>query len=385
MRNPVVPIVASLALTLLTPAVVSAASTLPPGGSAARYVNIGPAQPATRSVAVAAPVAGASAASARVAAPRLGVITSGPCTVTGVVQDHSGAPVAGAFVDWGYYDGQGDWVFGNEVETQANGSFSFDGVIATTDGELDVHLTDEAGYQAWNLSFKAAPADNHFVLQPGIAPFKTTRSSSPAWDYWKDAIVETWGSDGGGTTTLPETGNAYVMPADYDYAVVYYFSNQAVEWVGSSLVPVSAGGTGGTLIEVSQDDAQSVLVTRPYWASGKPGTVIRLRMGNWPSGWRAGFYGYSEYPSSYPDKKYAATYSSTGATATVSLSIPLNATPGYDFQVHAYRSETEHTALDINDFFQVCTLKASSMSVHRGAGIRLSGVVPLAGHLGGRL
>jgi len=369
------------ALALVLPTVVSAASTLPPGGSAVRHVTAGAEQLATQRAA-----AGATAAeAARLAAPRLGVITNGPCTVTGVVQDHAGAPVGGALVVWGYYDADGDWIFGNQVETQADGSFTFDGVIATTDGELDVSLSDEAGYQAWSLTFSAPPAANDFVLRPGIVPFSTTRSSNPSWDYWDGVVVDTWGSGGGGTTTLAETGNAYVMPADYDYAVVYYFSNQAVEWVGGSPIPVAAGGTGATPIEVSQSDAQSVLVTKPYWASGKPGTTMTLRMGNWPAGWQARFYGYSEYPYSYPEKAYGATYTSNDVTAWLSLTVPKNATPGYDFQIHAYRSDTESSALDINDFFQVCTLKSSKAAVRSGGAIRLAGLVPLAGHWGSRL
>jgi hypothetical protein len=371
---------AVLALAPLLPAVAWAAGALPSGGSAVRHVTAGPGQVTTQRVAAGATAAGAST----LAAPHLGIITNGPCTVTGVVQDHSGAPVGGVLVDWGYYDADGDWIFGNEVETQADGSFTFDGVIATTDGELDVYLSDEAGYQAWSLTFSAPPAENDFVLQPGIVPFSTTRSSNPAWNYWDGVVVDTWGSGGGGTTTLAETGSAYVMPPDYDRAVIYYFANQAVEWDGGSLIPVAAGGTGGTPIDVSQSDAQSVLVTKPYWASGKPGTTIGLRMGNWPAGWQAGFYGYSEYPHSYPEKLYGATYTSSGAEAVVWLTVPTNATPGYDFQIHAYRSDTMGSALDINDFFQVCTLKSTRTSVRSDAAIRLSGRVPLAGHLGSK-
>jgi hypothetical protein len=378
-------VTAALAL-LLVPAAVSASSALPPGGSSVRRVDAGPGKLTPDRVAAGATVAGAEGPGvSRLAAPRLGVIENGPCTVTGVVQDRSGAPVAGAFVDWGYYDAQGYWVFGNEAETQADGSFSFSGVTATTDGELDVYLSSGAGYQAWSLTFSASPAENHFVLRPGIAPFSTTRTLSPGWGYWDSVLVDTWGSEGGGTTTISATGNAYVMPPDYDYALVYYFSNQAVEWVGGSSIPVVAGGTGGTPIAVSQDDAQSILVTKPYWASGKPGTTVKLRMGNWPAGRQAGFYGYSEYPYSYPTKEYGATYTSNGAAATVSLTVPANATPGYDFEIHAYRSDTQDTALDINDFFQVCTLKSSKTSVRSGGAIRLAGRVPLAGHLGSKL
>lgn len=396
MRIRLVLVATALALVLLWPAVVSAAGTLPPGGSVVRDVSMGsgrlaPQHAAAGATAARVTVAGATATGAtaaeasRLAAPRLGVITNGPCTVTGVLQDRSGAPVAGAFVIWGYYDAQGDWVFGNEAETQADGSFGFSGVTATTDGEIDVYLSAEGGYQAWSLTFSAPPTENDFVLRPGIAPFTTTRSSDPAWNYWDGVVVDTWGSKGGGTTTLAEQGNAYVMPPDYDYAVVYYFSNQAVEWVGGSLTPVVAGGTGATTIAVSQNDAQTVLVTRPYWASGKPGTTIRLRLGNWPTGREARFYGYSEYPYSSAVREYGATYTSEGVPATIALTIPATARAGYDFEVHAYRSDTRDTALDINDFFQVCTLKSSKAAVRRGGAIRLAGLVPLAGHWGSRL
>jgi hypothetical protein len=376
MKGRLVPVAAVIALALLLPAIARAAVALPPGGPAERHVT-----PRLRQAASQNPAAAVTTAQAAgLAAPRPRLIANGPCTVTGVVQGLSGAPIAGATVDWGYYDAQQDWVFGNETKTAADGSFTFTGVMATTDGELDVYLPVSGGFQAWKLVFNAPPAGNSFTLRPGIAPFATTRTTSPNWNYWDGVVVDTWGSEGGGTTTLAESGNAYVMPPDYDHAVVYYFSNQAVEWTASA-ASVAAGGTGATPINVAQDDAQSIAVEKPYWASGKPGAAIAVRMRNWPSASQAEFYGYSEYPASYPTVSYPNTYVSSGSSALVSLTIPKGATPGYDFQVHAFRVDNA-SLLDINDFFQVCTLNSTKLAVKRGGAIRLGGVVPTQNHVG---
>jgi hypothetical protein len=378
MKGRLVPVAAVVVLALLLPAIARAAVALPPGGPADRHVTPGLRQAGMHG----APAATTTPQASRLAAPRLGLITNGPCTVTGVVQDLSGTPIAGAGVDWGYYDAQQNWVFGNQTTTEADGTFTFTGVTATTDGELDVYLPVSGGFQAWKLTFNAAPATNDFTLRPAVAPFATTRTSDPNWNYWDSVVVDTWGSAGGGTTTLADSGNAYVMPPDYDHAVVYYFSNQAVEWTAPP-ASVTAGGTGATPINVSQDDAQSIAVEKPYWASGKPGTAIALRMRRWPLASQAMFYGYSGYPASYPTLTYSNTYLSNGCSVLVPLTVPKNATPGYDFQVHAFRVDIA-SLLDINDFFQVCTLNSTKLSVKRGGAIRLGGVVPTRGHVGAK-
>jgi hypothetical protein len=322
---------------------------------------------------------------ARLAAPRLGTITTGPCTVTGEVQDLAGQAVSGATVVWGYYNAGNAWVFGNRTTTTTDGSFGFSGVTATQQGELDVYLPGSGvnGYQKWDLTFAALPAQNVFTLRPSVAPFSTSRTSDAFWQVWTSVVVETWGSQGGGTTTLGPIGDAYVMAPDYDQAVVYYFPNQATEWIHPPAA-VAEGGVGEASITVSQDDAQSVLLVKPYWASGKPGSGVSVRMGGWPAGSEARFYGRSENPSKASAKTYTRAYSSSGADATLSLSIPTGASAGYDYEIHAVRVDGG-SVLDINDFFQVCTLRSSKASVARGGAIRLSGRIPLAGHWGTRL
>ena len=245
MKGRLVLVAAVLALALLLPTVAPASGAPAPGGATTRRVNPGLGHAARLRV----PAAPEAPVVLRLAAPRLGIISNGPCTITGLVKDFAGQTVEGATVVWGYYDAQDTWVFGNQATTQANGGFSFEGVAATPAdaGELDVSLPGGDGYQAWKLTFSAPPATNSFTLQPGVAPFSTTRSSSTYWGEWGTVTVDTWGSQGGATSTVGENGNALVMPPEYSYAVVTYWYNEAIEWLASpSPALVGAGADGRT-------------------------------------------------------------------------------------------------------------------------------------------
>ena len=67
---------------------------------------------------------------------------------------------------------------------------------------------------------------------------------------------------------------------------------------------------------------------------------------------------------------------------TVTVTIPSTATPGYDYDIHVVRTDSD-SALDIETYYQVASLKASAKSIRHGGSVRLTGVVPTQGHEGG--
>ena len=120
-------------------------------------------------------------------------------------------------------------------------------------------------------------------------------------------------------------------------------------------------------------------MTTPYWGSGKPGTVAKVRHWNFPADWTLDFYGYGETPSGLPEKSYGSLLTTGADPFTKTVTIPTRATPGY-----WYVLQTNHRdgALTLDTPFQVCTLKSSKAAVRRGGSIKLRGIIPTEGHWG---
>lgn len=317
----------------------------------------------------------AAALSAR-ATPRL-------WSVLGRVLDFGGGAVPGAGVYMDVYDSD-DPVWWGSAESDAAGRFIFSG---SPEGHAGISVELPAGrgatgYHAWGIPLY--DGSNRLVdFQPGLVPFSTTRTAADGWDHWDTVEVQTWGSLGGADALAGRSGSAYAMPPDYGYACVYYFTNQGVEWNQDSpySYPLEAGGRGGTAIRVDQDDAQSVLVLS-RWASGRPGSTIRLGLGGWPYGYLADIYGYSEDPDDRVLYDYT-DFDSPGDSwgYAVSMPIPRGVKPGYAFVIQAARADQD-SGLVVRDYFQVCTLNASRSGIRRGGAVRLSGVIPTQGHWG---
>jgi hypothetical protein len=307
--------------------------------------------------------------------------SSGPCTVDGTLLDYDGVPVSGAQVDLWYRDAQGAYHFFDWTTTGGSGTFVFTGAPETTDAGLYVSREDGDGYQSWNNSLVAGV--NPIVIQPGRAYAEVARTSDEAWNGWDWVRVETYGSGGGGTTWLNgESGGVWAAPPDCDYAVAYPWDNQGIEWWAPSPLTIGAGTTNSSIIIFNQDDGRSVFIDAPYWASGKAGTVATMVLENWPAGFQASFYGYSEGPvAAY--KEYAAVAVSDGAKyGTIGLGVPGSAPPGYTYEIHAWRHDTDDSGLDLATYFQVASLKPSRTAIRRGGAVRLTGVVPTEGHMG---
>lgn len=303
--------------------------------------------------------------------------------LSGSVLDFDGSAIPDAEVSLWVTDFW-DQLWGAETTSDYLGRFGFSGSPEGS-AEVDVDLPSGSAalaYQAWDIPVYDG-ASPSIDLHPGLVPFSTTRTSIDGWDHWNAVEVQTWGSKGGADAELGSSGSAHVMPPDYGYACVYYFWNQGAEWNadGSSEYPVSAGGWGGTPIRLDQDDAQSVLILN-RWASGKPGSAVRYGLGNWPYGYEADLWGYSEDPNDDRVMDYRDFFSPGESWGYwVSLRIPKTAKPGYAYVIWADRADQD-SGLALRDYFQVCTLKASRTKIRRGAAIRLSGIIPTQGHWG---
>ena len=307
---------------------------------------------------------------------------SGTCTVTGAVLDYLGTPVGGTIIELSYRDATGRYTGYTRQTTSASGAFSFTNVPITAGGRLWTWRPGEE-YRRHNLVFGSGT--NFFTLRPGQVAVQASRSVDPSWSDWDALWVECYGSAGTADREVAgTTGYAYAMEPSFDYAVVHFWDNEAAE--GQTLanpVPVTAGEIAPRSIATDEDLAQRVWVDSPFWASGPPNARITLELERWPSGFKAKFWGEMDDPQArWLD--YSLEWTSTGQPGHVTLTVPSWATPGYAFLPHAWRSDDlwEFTALDIHDFYQVCTLKPSASSVRAGARVTFGGVIPTQGHWG---
>ena len=303
---------------------------------------------------------------------------SGTCTVVGNVLDYAGNPVGGTDIELSYRDATGSYTGYTVATTAPDGWFIFNNVPLTNAGRL---WTWRSGmeYRRHDLVFGAGT--NYYVLRPGQVLIQATRSADPAWDDWESMWVGCWGEKGyAGREVAGTSGYAYAMEPSFQYIVVTFWANEAAE--GKLLNPlfVTAGAISQWPINVDEDVARRIRVSSPYWASGPPNTKIKVSLSRWPAGLKAQFWGDMDSPETRW-VEYGGEWTSQGKTASVSLKVPSWATPGYSFRPYAWRSD-QPSYLEINDFYQVCTLKLSKSSVRRGTRITVSGVIPTEGHWG---
>ncbi len=325
----------------------------------------------------AAPGSAAPAAGRRLAAP----VSAGPCTVSGAVLDYDGLAVSGARVDLYYTAGDGTQYYVGSAATGASGAYQFTGVPETDSGSIYAYLPDGSGYQSWGDTFAAGA--NEFTLQPGLTGVEVLRTSEAGWDSWQWVRIETSGSGGGGTTWINgEYGDALAMAPDWDYAIAYPYDNQGIEATPDYPVDVTPGVHDGATTTFDQGEGRGAWISSPYWQSGAAGTKAHLALKNWPAGYQAAFYGYTQAPSRQ-SKSWPFYFQSDGSQyGDVELSVPGNAPAGYDYEFHVYRYDDSASQLDLTLYFQVASLKASKTSVRHGSSVTLSGVVPTEGHMG---
>lgn len=313
-------------------------------------------------------------------------MTTGPCTVTGQVLALDGSAEAGAEVDLWYTDAADNDQYIGTATTDAQGDFTYTGAPATTQGEIDAYFTDDNGCQSWNDTF-TQNGPNNFTLRPGATTAEVLRTDSYDGWGWSEARIDTYGTDGGGTTWVTDSSNAtvtthaLVMAPDYDYAVAYPYANQGIEWNAPETLPVTPGTSDGQTMTFDEANGRTAWIESPYWQSGKAGSTVWLYFNNWPKGYEAAFYGYSQWPATAPTKDWNFFVTCQGKDFLRKMTLP-KSTPGYDYELHIWRYDDESSALDLTTYFQVASLKASHATVHAGGAVRLSGVIPTQGHLG---
>jgi hypothetical protein len=315
--------------------------------------------------------------------------------ISGHVLDFDGNGVAAAEVDWGWWDA-GNYNFGDtnmplssSPGTDATGHFSFGAVTsAPTAGNDDLTAvypypaSDTASWlevlETWNNDF-AIPAT--YELRPGavdvtIAGLTGAMANGESPEVW---VAGTPGLARTSMTLANAAGSAFT-PSGFNDVVAGFYTPQGemtaeTQWQGSD-VSVTPGTTDTTPVALDWSQAHHASLVGPLWQhSGKPGSIVKLRLKGWPTGEQAAFY--FEGPTrfwSYPD---TSNLTSTGAdqTSTASLRIPTGIAADL-YEVHAYRVDDPNGIPDLWTFYQVCTFKSSASAIHHGKAIRLSGKVP---------
>jgi photosystem II stability/assembly factor-like uncharacterized protein len=132
-------------------------------------------------------------------------------------------------------------------------------------------------------------------------------------------------------------------------------------------------------LSANQADAQRIMIKTPYWASGKPGTSVKMLLQQFRKGFVSAFSGYSEYPAGAPTRSLGSYTSKGNRNEYKTLTVPSTAKPGYWYLLGVKHSDG---VLYLETPFQVCTLKASKTAIPRGGSVKLSCVVPTQGHWG---
>lgn len=315
----------------------------------------------------------------------LGVKLTGNATVNGHVYDFSGNAMSGAYVSWeAPYGGTWEW---GETLTDTSGAYSFSRLPAASDnGSIYVDSMATPWWSAWrDYASWADPGTTTFDWRPGVVSTFVTRGGG-VWEHWNAAFTYLYGYDALSNVTGASavqgsgdvvSGSTYTPAGTYVFGATYFWMDQGLEYPFTGTV--TAGSPSQSSVNADQADAQRILVTKPYWASGKPGTVATV--GNWqfPAGWVIDYYGYADSPSGKPYKEYSDVTTTGVARFNKTATIPSTAPAGYSYVVAAYNT---NGVLLLETPFQVCTLKSTKTSVRKGGAIKLSGVIPTQGHWG---
>lgn len=298
------------------------------------------------------------------------------------------------------YDTSGQYLGGSSAQTDSTGFFVAGDVPGTIGGGVgavsynDVFAylqTDGLTFIGPTQDFDFWPGAVHWIIDSG-GPLESRRSD-PVFRLFGQAPggmenglftyqqASTW--DSSGTFSW---GDVWSLPGVVDYAEVWYAPNEmSIVAPYDKSAEVTAGSRSG-LIWSGETTAYRAWISSPQWASGKPGAKVTLTFENWDaSGTVFGFVGHANAPrgatAAWGSLHYAVPYPGSGA---LELAIPARASAGYAYSIDAtttlLRARTDPILM--RNEYQVCTLRASSSSITRGHTVKLSGVVPVAGHWG---
>jgi hypothetical protein len=327
------------------------------------------------------------------------VAATGAGVVQGHVYDYFGSPVADAGVMAFAVDDEGNWIWSEDTATDDDGFYSVSGAPATVHGRILVNMGDGNSFAVKEIAF-TDPGTSTYDLRPARVTWSATRGG-PWGSDWQDPFFEVVGMSAAATPVIAQTHRsgvgtgatvtdwALALPADVRLVACYFYPNEVAVWdaadAGDSPIPVTVGGTTTLPFTFDEASAYRSFFTQPYWASGKPGTALRLALQNFPAGSEVAFSGWSESPNGVATTWGGKSLTSTGPQQqTVSLTVPAKAKPGYSFVVAAGDATGRYNIVVVAPmaYFQVCTLDATKTSVRRGSAVRLNGVVPVQDHWG---
>jgi len=302
-------------------------------------------------------------------------------TISGNVYASNATPHANATVVWWVPAGSDSWYSGSTL-TDTSGNWTAQTVPALSNGQIYAYPADGGILGRLGMSWSDGTG---FTMNAGRLGATGVRGGP--WHDFTHLTVDLFGdyafSEGGviapDTKTSPVAGEFDAEYGAYSKGSVNFFTDEGVEFSGS--YNVVSFTSSGSIPAANEVDAQRITVASPYWASGAPGSTIRVAMGQFPAGWVNDVTGSSEYPDTAPVTEYGPKTSSGASTEYVALKVPKNATPGYWYDI-GMQHANGLGALYLQTPFQVCTMKPSKTSVRRGTKIRVTGVVPIYRHWG---
>jgi hypothetical protein len=311
--------------------------------------------------------------------------------VYGLARDYSDGswqmweyPASGATMTWAVSspDGAGS----GETTTDSGGAYSLTGVApAVGNGFVHAALRQDAeGGWRYELTYTdrtwADASITTYDFHPGMATM-TMRGGGP----WAAEVDHPWvtmrGTDAGGgvesSTILPPGGSfdpAFGLAGAYTRVCAYWYTNEGMEQPAD--VTVTAGAETATGLSFNETYAQRLWEVYNYSASGDPGTVVRLRLQNFPAGEVTDFYGYQYEPVVTPFTSLGSCTARDLANQYKSVTVPSTATPGQDYVIGGQHRDG---LLDLRVYFQVTRLKGPSAA---SGSYKLTGRVPIQGYDG---
>jgi hypothetical protein len=315
---------------------------------------------------------------------------AGTATITADVYQPTGVASGYGTAQLVVWADDGTVAFSQTATTDYKGHVTFSGVpAASTSGELAYWPSKGGGafvYDTWDLSW-TDPEGAAFVLLPGTVPVSIVAGG--IWkQYFSYAAVDAFSSEAGVSkfvetgiaraTTEPTSGTAAALGGTLDALNVYFFSDEGVE-VPTSDVTVTPGSStsGFTALEAA---AQRMINTT--WASGKPGSVFRVKFNNFPAGWMNRLTGDDTATPKAADKSFGSWTSVSRSSQTRTLTVPRTATPGFTYRIVAQHTNGARGDRDLtlSEPFQVCTLNPNRPFTRPPYDLYFTGRVPNDGH-----
>jgi hypothetical protein len=326
--------------------------------------------------------------------------------ISGLVRNFDGSNADNAEVDWGWWNSTGNYGVnytsgGTSAMTGSTGAFSLSNVTSNSSAransdDLKVWYPESSSADS-SLEMLDSTANDFSVGNDGTIPTSFSYTLQPSevqvsftglGSALENGYPEVWtgGAPGSATTSVSLTngvGTAFVMPSSFNDVVAGFPTSPfdmtgETQWQGPDTA-VAAGVADTTPVSLDWGKAQyATLYGPPCQHSGKPGSIAKLVLRDWPQAEQAKFIMEGYWQAWIYTK---ALFTSTGVdeTYTAQLVVPKTAVDVY--RVHAYRSDSgdPNGLLDLYDAYQVCTFKSSAGTIRHGKAVRLSGAVPGTG------